>query len=139
MPGRPTPINNVSDYPTSPQRDAGIAMRSPKRNSFTSLTSHLYVVIGHPLTTSLPPDLGELAGIHAARDKKVVFPQTCMECRVPSELQLLNTSDHRTATLFNHAAIHGVPITIPAQDVNFFYTRYHLSALKNCAIIYSTN
>ena len=26
-----------------------------------------------------------------------------------------------------------------AQDVHFFYTRSHLSALKNCALIFSTN
>ena len=27
----------------------------------------------------------------------------------------------------------------PAQDVHFFYTCSHLSALKNCALIFSTN
>ena len=28
---------------------------------------------------------------------------------------------------------------VPAQDVHFFYTRSHLSALQNCAFIFSTN
>ena len=28
---------------------------------------------------------------------------------------------------------------IPAQDIHFFYTRSHLSALQNCALIFSTN
>ena len=28
---------------------------------------------------------------------------------------------------------------VPAQDVHFFYTRSHLSALPNCALIFSTN
>ena len=27
----------------------------------------------------------------------------------------------------------------PAQDVHFFYTRSHLSALQSCALIFSTN
>ena len=27
----------------------------------------------------------------------------------------------------------------PAQDVHFFYTRSHLSALQNCALLFSTN
>ena len=27
----------------------------------------------------------------------------------------------------------------PAQDVHFFYTRSHLSALQNCALLLSTN
>ena len=28
---------------------------------------------------------------------------------------------------------------VPAQDGPFFYTRSHLSALQNCALLYSTN
>ena len=28
---------------------------------------------------------------------------------------------------------------IPAQDVHFFYTRSHFSAIQNCALIFSTN
>ena len=28
---------------------------------------------------------------------------------------------------------------VPAQDVHFFYTRSHLSALQNCAVLFSTN
>ena len=28
---------------------------------------------------------------------------------------------------------------VPAQDVHFFYTRSHFSALQNCALIFSTN
>ena len=28
---------------------------------------------------------------------------------------------------------------VPAQDVHFFYTRSHLSALQNCALLFSTN
>ena len=28
---------------------------------------------------------------------------------------------------------------VPAQDVQFFYTRSHLSALQNCALLFSTN
>ena len=28
---------------------------------------------------------------------------------------------------------------VPAQDVHFFYTRSHLSALQNCALIFPTN
>ena len=28
---------------------------------------------------------------------------------------------------------------VPAQDVHFFYTRYHFSALQNCALLFSTN
>ena len=28
---------------------------------------------------------------------------------------------------------------VPAQDVHFFYTRSHLSALQNCSLIFSTN
>ena len=139
LPGRPTHSNNFWDSPTLSQRAAGIAAGSPKINYVTSLISPPYIVSDHPLTKSLPPDLGDLARIHAARSKKIGFPQTCMESRGPPDLQLLDTSDYPTATLFNHAATHGVPITILAQDVNFFYTRSHLSALKNCAIIYSTN
>ena len=27
---------------------------------------------------------------------------------------------------------------VPAQDVHFFYTRSHLSALENCALVFST-
>ena len=27
----------------------------------------------------------------------------------------------------------------PAQEVHFFYTRFHLSVLQNCALIFSTN
>ena len=27
---------------------------------------------------------------------------------------------------------------VPAQDVRFFYTRSHLSALENCALVFST-
>ena len=28
---------------------------------------------------------------------------------------------------------------VPAQDVHFFYTRSHLSALQKCALLFSTN
>ena len=28
---------------------------------------------------------------------------------------------------------------VPAQDVHFFYTRSHFSALQNCALLFSTN
>ena len=28
---------------------------------------------------------------------------------------------------------------VPAQDVHFFYTRSHFSALQNCAVLFSTN
>ena len=28
---------------------------------------------------------------------------------------------------------------VPAQDVHFFYTRSHLSALQNCEVLFSTN
>ena len=28
---------------------------------------------------------------------------------------------------------------VPAQDVHFFYTHSHLSALQNCAVLFSTN
>ena len=28
---------------------------------------------------------------------------------------------------------------VPAQDVHFFYTRSHLSALQNCALLFSIN
>ena len=28
---------------------------------------------------------------------------------------------------------------VPAQDIHFFYTRSHLSALQNCAVLFSTN
>ena len=28
---------------------------------------------------------------------------------------------------------------VPFQDVHFFYTRSHLSALQNCALLFSTN
>ena len=28
---------------------------------------------------------------------------------------------------------------VPAQDGPFFYTRSHLSALQNCALLFSTN
>ena len=27
---------------------------------------------------------------------------------------------------------------VPAQDVHFFYTRFHFSALQNCALLFST-
>ena len=33
---------------------------------------------------------------------------------------------------------HGIRF-VPAQDVHFFYTYSHLSALQNCALIFSTN
>ena len=28
---------------------------------------------------------------------------------------------------------------VPAQDVQYFYTRSHSSALQNCAVLFSTN
>ena len=33
----------------------------------------------------------------------------------------------------------GIYRLVPAQDFQFFYTHSHLSALQNCALIFSTN
>ena len=47
--------------------------------------------------------------------------------------QLIWCSSTRTEPL--HSCI-GL---VPAQDVHYFYTRSHFSALQNCAVLFSTN
>ena len=40
--------------------------------------------------------------------------------------------------IFNFFGRRGIRL-VPAQDVHFFYMRSHLSALQNCALLFSTN
>ena len=47
-----------------------------------------------------------------------------MEARDPSELRLLNTSDHPATPLVNHAATQGVPITIPKVTTKVEQEKY---------------
>ena len=46
--------------------------------------------------------------------------------------------DYKPHVWFDQKAITNLIGLVPAQDVQFFYTRSHLSALQNCALIFST-
>ena len=111
LPGQPTPVTNFVDPPTSPSRDTGIAAGSPKSKNFTSLTSPPYVFSYHPLTTTLPLDIGDLAWSLTEMSKKVVFFQTCMAARAPPDLRILKRANHPAVPLVNSAATHGLTIT----------------------------
>ena len=45
----------------------------------------------------------------------------------------------RSIIEYPNGCVTGCLRLVPAQDVHFFYTRSHLSALQNCALIFSTN
>ena len=54
---------------------------------------------------------------------------------------IINKLTHRHSIILytkEHWSTHDMWL-VPDQDVHFFYTRSHLSALQNCALIFSTN
>ena len=61
--------------------------------------------------------------------------QGCTIMSLSKEIDIKDSSRKARWTL-KVATLKGL---VPAQDGPFFYTRYHLSALQNCALLLSTN
>ena len=51
----------------------------------------------------------------------------------------ISPSQRFTKKMPERAAVAFLVRLVPAQDGPFFYTRSHLSALQNCAVLFSTN
>ena len=60
----------------------------------------------------LPPDLDKSEEILVVRANPVGFFQTCVEARVPHELNQIPPSLHPAVPLLEHMRLHGVPITL---------------------------
>ena len=57
-----------------------------------------------------------------------------------SFLGVLFYSQRRSVTLNHNITINSlIRWLVPAQDAHYFYTRSHLSAPQNCAVLFSTN
>ena len=57
----------------------------------------------------------------------------------PTHLNLICCSEIFSSSSTNFHRVTLIQILAPAQDVHFFYTHSHLSALQNCALLLSTN
>ena len=60
----------------------------------------------------------------------------CLSLRVTI---LASTTEMKPVLTSQCTVVASVWSLVPAQDVHFFYTSSHLSAIQNCALIFSTN
>ena len=110
-------------------------------NTFTSvLLSYKFIIYKSSSLWYLPP----YKSIIKAFDKSPIYYQFQSNIwhKIHQASDILSISDHYTSqnptSLWYSINFRAIWL-VPAQDVNFFYTRSHLSALQNCALIFSTN
>ena len=69
--------------------------------------------------------------------KEKLFLTTKIRIKILSNIHETNRNIWNTTKLSSYYYFH--IRLVPAQDGPFFYTRSHLSALQNCALLFSTN
>ena len=110
----------MPDSGVSPQKSQKIAYPSTYIKRVSGIATR--GIINYKLTKTLPektptskpylpPDIGNSAKQLALKANTVRFFQTCVEARVPHELNKLPPSTHPDVTILKHMQVHGLPIT----------------------------